>query len=180
MTKRDIVVMIISFIICGIIFILYNFWCNGNGSSVDSSLRDNTQIESPPFYVDDATTVTLTRKTSGEDPDMVVNNKYVATIDGETVEIPLTKTDTENKNGNQVVVSHQVDMTPVIEKLGESEYDRDWSVGSGIGIDNNSDIYIPLSIERHFNKDRSLEMIVGVDTDGSGVENTTILYKCHF
>lgn len=174
---KYILVIILSLFIGG-----YAGYLIGSGNNNNPPVIENKEEEeedekyTPPFS--DSTTVTITDKEDPEDPDIVVDNKYTANIDGVTYEIPKVHTDTNSK-GQQVQVTHQVDMTPIVNTLGEVKYDRNWSIGSGLGVKDDGDVYIPVSIERQYNYDRSIEGVIGVDTDGH-IENVAVLYKIHF
>lgn len=173
-TLRYVVIVIVSLIIGSFIG-----WLFGNSNSSSLSIRDSAQLsdDSPPFMTTDTTTITVTDKHNDDDPDLVIDNKYIAKVDGQELVIPEKKVDT---NDQILTVTHKVDMTPVVNYIAETQYDRDWSVGLGIGHDTDEGLYVPVSVERHFNKDRSVEMVMGLNTDNGSIHNVSLLYKYHW
>ena len=53
---------------------------------------------------------------------------------------------------------------------------RNWEWGTGAGI-HDGDVYIPISLQRNYSKDRAVEAEVHVDTAGDGVAGGEVKYK---
>lgn len=179
---KVIIISIVSLIISFYCGYLYNGYLHNKENVVyttpDDDDDDDTKEDVPPFS--DETTVTIKDKETPEDPDVIVDNKYIAKIDGVTYEIPKVQNGSGKVTDKTVQVTNKIDMTPVVDKLGEVKYDRNWSIGVGMGLNRTDDsVYVPVSIERHFNYDRSVEGVFGIDKDGH-VENVALLYKVHF
>ena len=118
-------------------------------------------------------TVTIKEKTAVTDPDLVVNNRYVTRINGETIEIPKKTT-----KDTTTTVSNTVNLDPVVRKLADAEYKRNWEVSTGIGKSHDGDWYIPIGLQRNYNYDRALEVSVGVSKDH--IENVQVVHKWKF
>ena len=139
---------------------------------------NNTQNEQPnqqlSTIIQQDTTISLKPKTSKDDVDLEVNQRYKASINGTTVEIPLVTTGTtDSSKNNKVSVSQEIDMTKVINtaltlerQKVQQEYKKNWEIGIGIG-QHNGDLYVPLELQRNYAKDRAVSIEVHMDTNGS-------------
>ena len=186
-----VVIVVISFLIGvggGVLYErvlkgMFNNSLGASGSVVD--IDTDKSRRSDTLLMEGSTEITLREKDSPEDPDLIVDNNYIATIDGETHYIPLVRSRVQKEpndtySDSQVTVAHTLDLTPVLEEVGKYRYDRNWSVGLGLGYDNDgSDFYSAISVERKFNPDRSVEAIVGINSS-SKIENVTLMYKWSF
>ena len=82
----------------------------------------------------------------------------------------------------------KTDRTIVTEQPNNKDYQvgvykinlsKRWSIGTGVGV-NDGDMYIPISAERLYKNNRSLEFQVNVDTDTARPNGGQILHKWYF
>ena len=127
-------------------------------------------------------------KTSPSDSDLIVEHHYKATIDGETVNIPIRVVHSVDSSGsvNNGVVSdsgsgvtatykQELDLTPL---LSQYEHKTNWEVGVGVGS-HDGDVYFPVFIQRNLSHDRAVEGVVHLSDSGK-VNGGEVLYKHRF
>lgn len=134
-------------------------------SKVESKSKDTEVIH-------ETHTVTIKEKQRDTDPDLVVNNRYTASIHGETMEIPVVP------HKDQTKVTTEIDMTPVVRKLADAEYKRNWEVSTGIGRSHDGHFYVPIGLQKNYNYDRAIEVSVGLSKDH--IENLQVTHKWKF
>lgn len=132
----------------------------------------NTTSSSP---VTTATTLSTAPKTSKTDPDVVVENSYVAVVNGEKVEAPVKTT----KDDTTATIKTTIDFTPLVKQMTPK-----WEVG--IGVSYRDDVgasdkkVLPcVSVQRNYKHDKAVEMILDVDTHGN-VKGGSVLHKWLF
>lgn len=118
----------------------------------------STSPTSKETVTDVTTSLTLTPKT--DDTDLKLNQSYVATLNGERLEVPL-KTSKVSTGSSTAVVHQELDFTPMIEKMAASR-EPNWSVATGFGV-HNSDPYVPFSISRHYKANKAVVLEVHLD-----------------
>lgn len=167
-TIKYIVVAVVSFLLgyCCYLYINKPLTTTNSGPKAESKTKDTAVIR-------ETNTVTIKEKTAVTDPDLVVNNRYVTRINGETIEIPKKTT-----KDTTTTVSNTVNLDPVVRKLADAEYKRNWEVSTGIGKSHDGDWYIPIGLQRNYNYDRALEVSVGVSKDH--IENVQVVHKWKF
>lgn len=119
------------------------------------------------------TGISAEAKTSTNDPDLVMSQKYTAVINGEKVSVPIVKRTTGTTNqptgaggsaadsqGVKASVEQTIDLTNVLSRLRPS-----WELGAGVSY-MNKDTYVPISIQRNYADDKALELTVLMNTDG--------------
>lgn len=124
-------------------------------------------------------------KTTPDDEDLVLSQKYTAVINGEKVSVPIVKRTTgttyqpDSANSSNVPASQKdvkatveqtIDLTPVLSRLRPS-----WELGTGLSYMNNRS-YVPISIQRNYANDKALELTVLVNTDGKA-EGAMVQHK---
>lgn len=123
-------------------------------------------------------------KSSPSDSDLIVEHHYKATIDGETVNIPIRVVSSPDSSSSDVVNSsdgvtatykQELDLTPL---LSDYEHKTNWEVGVGVGC-HDSDVYFPVSIQRNLSHDRAVEGVVHVSDSGE-VNGGEVLLKKRF
>lgn len=120
--------------------------------------EENTEVHSKETSkITSQATLKVTQKESESSPDLVLHNKYIAKIDGEIVEAPITTT----KDNTTATVTNTIDITPLVKQMTPK-----WEAGVGIGV-HDSEAYIPVSIQRNYKQDRAVEVEVQVDTKGN-------------
>jgi len=166
---------IIKYIVVAVVSFLLGYCCypyinkpltTNSGSKAESKPKDTAVIR-------ETNTVTIKEKERDTDPDLVVDNKYVTKVNGETIEIPKTTT-----KDTTTTVSNEINLEPVVRKLADAEYKRNWEVSTGIGRSHDGDWYVPIGIQRNYNYDRALEVSVGVSKDH--IENVQVVHKWKF
>lgn len=135
-----------------------------------NSATTNSSSDSATVITED-TTVTVAPKT--DENDLVVEHKYIAKVNGETLEVPKT-----NIEKTTTTVSSTIDLTPVAHQIAEKEYKRNWELSVGLGKTHNGDFYVPIGIQRNFNYNRAVEVSIGVTHDH--IENIQVSHKWKF
>ena len=179
---KYIIVAVVSFLLgYGCYAILHTTTTNSE-SKVESS-KDSIGTE----VLHDTNTRQIKEKQRNTDPDLVVDNRYIAEVNGETIEIPkrtgqVSLRDSKDSKGDslglQTKVTSDIDMTPVVRKMADLEYKRNWEVSAGLGRSHDGHFYVPIGIQRNYNYDRAFEISVGLSKDH--VENIQVLHKWKF
>lgn len=168
---------IIKYIIVAVVSFLLGYCCypyiNKPLTTTTNSTTTNSKEDT---VIKDTTQVSIKDKVSPSDPDLVVDNRYVTRINGETIEIPMKPNQT--KQDTTATVSNEINLEPVVRKLADAEYKRNWEVSTGIGKSHDGDWYIPIGLQRNYNYDRALEVSVGVSKDH--IENVQVVHKWKF
>lgn len=159
----------IKFISIIIIFSVFSFiggfyYCNYLNKE---TVTDNNYSSNSDEKLDSSVTVSITDKEDPKDPDLIVDTNYTAKVNGQTVTIPTTSTTTDK----QTQVKTEIDLTPVIEDVAEMKYDKDWEFGVGL----NTTGQMCLSVQRDYNMNEGVELIVNQDLDEG-----MLLYKRKF
>lgn len=167
-TIKYIIVAVASFLLgygCYVYFHKPLSTTTNSESKVESKSKDTEVIH-------ETHTVTIKEKQRDTDPDLVVNNRYTASIHGETMEIPVVP------HKDQTKVTTEIDMTPVVRKLADAEYKRNWEVSTGIGRSHDGHFYVPIGLQKNYNYDRAIEVSVGLSKDH--IENLQVTHKWKF
>lgn len=181
-TIKYIIVAMVSFLLgYGCYAILHTTTTNSE-SKVESS-KDSIGTE----VLHETNHVTIKEKQRNTDPDLVVDNRYIAEVNGETLEIPkrtgqVSLRDSKDSKGDslgfQTKVTSDINMTPIVRKMADLEYKRNWEVSAGLGRSHDGHFYVPIGIQRNYNYDRAFEISVGLSKDH--VENIQVLHKWKF
>lgn len=181
-TIKYIIVAMVSFLLgYGCYAILHTTTTNSE-SKVESS-KDSIGTE----VLHETNHVTIKEKQRNTDPDLVVDNRYIAEVNGETIEIPkrtgqVSLRDSKDSKGDslglQTKVTSDINMTPVVRKMADLEYKRNWEVSAGLGRSHDGHFYVPIGLQRNYNYDRAIEVSVGLSKDH--VENFQVVHKWKF
>lgn len=181
-TIKYIIVAMVSFLLgYGCYAILHTTTTNSE-SKVESS-KDSIGTE----VLHETNHVTIKEKQRNTDPDLVVDNRYIAEVNGETIEIPkrtgqVSLRDSKDSKGDslglQTKVTSDINMTPIVRKMADLEYKRNWEVSAGLGRSHDGHFYVPIGIQRNYNYDRAIEVSVGLSKDH--VENFQVVHKWKF
>ena len=169
----------LKYIIVAVVSFLLGYGCYAilhNPTTTNTESQVTTEANREPVEVHEISRVTLKEKQKTSDPDLVVDNRYIAEINGQTFEIPK-ETKKESK-GLQTKVTSDIDMTPVVKKMADLEYKRNWEVSTGLGRSHDGHFYVPIGLQRNYNYDRAIEVSVGVSKDH--VENFQVVHKWKF
>lgn len=165
-TIKYIIVAVVSFLLgYGCYAYFHKTTTTNSESKVESKTKDTEVIH-------ETHTVTIQEKQRDTDPDLVVNNRYTASIQGETMEIPVVP------HKDQTKVTTEIDMTPVVRKLADAEYKRNWEVSTGLGRSHDGHFYVPIGLQKNYNYDRAIEVSVGLSKDH--IENFQVTHKWKF
>ena len=157
--------------------VLYGIYLGFTSRPLKEPLKPITSIKIPS-----TSTLKLTPKTSKADNDLEITQSYKAKINGSTVEIPLKTLDTST-HGTKATFEQTLDLTDVVNQLSEQkrkEDKRNWELGAGLGV-HQGDWYVPVSLQRNFNKNRAIEAEVHLNPkEPTKVNGGEIKYKIKF
>ena len=172
---------IIKYIIVAVVSFLLGYGCyayfhktttTNSESKVESKTKDTEVIH-------ETHTVTIKEKQRNTDADLVVNNRYIAEINGQTFEILKSPSVThKDSKGTTTEITSDINMTPVVKKMADLEYKRNWEVSTGLGRSHDGHFYVPIGLQRNYNYDRAIEISVGLSKDH--VENFQVVHKWKF
>lgn len=165
----------IKYIIVAVVSFLLGYGCYAYFHKTTTATNSESKVESKTKdteVIHEMHTVTIKEKQRDTDPDLVVNNRYTASIHGETMEIPVVP------HKDQTKVTTEIDMTPVVRKLADAEYKRNWEVSTGLGRSHDGHFYVPIGLQKNYNYDRAIEVSVGLSKDH--IENFQVTHKWKF
>ena len=144
-------------------------------TKIDTSITDNkTTLTSE---------IQASQKVSESEPDLILDTKYTAQLNGHKVTVPIKKTTVATSNtdkpkgGTNVTarVTQELDVSNLVKPLLP-----DWEVGVGIGV-HDSHVYVPVAIQRNYKIDRAVEAVIHLDSHNSLKPNgITIMHKWKF
>lgn len=178
---KYIIVAVVSFLLGYGCYAILHSTTTTTTTTTDSVSKIGTEV------LHETNHVTLKEKQAMTDPDLVVNNRYIAEINGQTFEIPKRTGQVSLRNskdskgdslGLQTKVTSDIDMTPVVKKMADLEYKRNWEVSTGLGRSHDGHFYVPIGLQRNYNYDRAIEVSVGISKDH--VENFQVVHKWKF
>ncbi|MDO4921406.1 MAG: hypothetical protein Q4E64_06245 [Phascolarctobacterium sp.] len=135
----------------------------------------HNQKTSSPLQANTETVLSVTPKTSESDPDVVVENSYVAVVNGEKIAAPVET----SKDDTTATIKTTVDLTPLVKQMTPK-----WEVGIGVSYNRDTDIsdkkILPcVSVQRNYKHDKAVEVIINADTHGN-VKGGSVLHKWLF
>lgn len=173
-----------KYIIVAVVSFLLGYGCYAIlHSTTTNSIPDTTT----PVEIHEISRVTLKEKQKTSDPDLVVDNRYITEINGQTFEIPKRTGQVSERNskyskqdslGFQTKVTSDINMTSVVKKMADLEYKRNWEVSAGLGRSHDGHFYVPIGLQRNYNYDKAIEVSVGVSKDH--IENFQVVHKWKF
>lgn len=176
-----------KYIIVAVVSFLLGYGCYAifHSPTTDSTLDTTTAANKEPVEVHEISRVTLKEKQKESDPDLVVDNRYIAEIHGQTFEIPKTARSSstpkgagKDSKGTTMEITSDINMTPIVRKWADLEYKRNWEVSAGLGRSHDGHFYVPIGLQRNYNYDRAIEVSVGISKDH--VENFQVVHKWKF
>ena len=171
----------LKYIIVAVVSFLLGYGCYAilHTTTTDSVADVTTEAHEEPVEVHEISRVTLKEKQKTSDPDLVVDNRYIAEIHGQTFEIPKSPSvPHKDSKGTTTEITSDINMTPVVRKWADLEYKRNWEVSTGLGRSHDGHFYVPIGLQRNYNYDRAIEVSVGVSKDH--VENLQVVHKWKF
>lgn len=182
------VTSILKYIIVAVVSFLLGYGCYAIFNSTTTTTNSESKVEGntkDTAVIHETNHITLKEKQRDTDPDLVVDNRYIAEIHGQTFEIPKSPSVTargssthEGSKGLQTTITSDINMTPVVRKMADLEYKKNWEVSTGIGRSHDGHFYVPIGIQRNYNYDRAIEISVGISKDH--VENLQVVHKWKF
>lgn len=179
---KYIIVAVVSFLLGYGCYAILHSTTTDSVSKVESpSDSEETEVIHETHYV------TIKEKQRNTDPDLVVDNRYIAEINGQTFEIPKRTGQVSERNskdskqdslGFQTKVTSDINMTSVVKKMADLEYKRNWEVSAGLGRSHDGHFYVPIGLQRNYNYDKAIEVSVGVSKDH--IENFQVVHKWKF
>ena len=178
-----------KYIIVAVVSFLLGYGCYAifHSTTTNSTVDVPTEANREPVEIHEISRVTLKEKQKESDPDLVVDNRYIAEINGQTFEIPKrtgqvslrnSKDSKQDSLGLQTKVTSDINMTPVVKKMADLEYKRNWEVSAGLGRSHDGHFYVPIGLQRNYNYDRAIEVSMGVSKDH--IENFQVVHKWKF
>ena len=182
-----------KYIIVAVVSFLLGYGCYAILHSTTTTTTDSvSKVESSKDSIGtevlhETNHMTFKEKQRNTDPDLVVSNRYIAEINGQTFEIPKRTGQESLRNskdskgdslGLQTKVTSDIDMTPVVKKMADLEYKRNWEVSTGLGRSHDGHFYVPIGLQRNYNYDRAIEVSIGLSKDH--VENFQVVHKWKF
>lgn len=131
------------------------------------------------------TEITATSKTNTSDPDLILNNRYHAVINGTDVQIPVkdrnikkplkdTPPSPSSSTFTTARVDQTLDLTPIFK---DYEKKHKWEVGTGIGRVSN-EWYVPIEVQRNFGYNKGVSFQLNVKDNK--VDGFQASYKIRF
>lgn len=175
----------LKYIIVAVVSFLLGYSCYAifHSPTTNSEMDVPTEANKEPVEIHEISRVTLKEKQKESDPDLVVDNRYIAEINGQTFEIPkrtgqVSERNPKDSKGLQTKVTSDINMTPVVRKWADLEYKRNWEVSTGLGRSHDGHFYVPIGLQRNYNYDRAIEVSIGLSKDH--VENFQVVHKWKF
>ena len=176
---KYIIVAVVSFLLGYGCYAIFHNPLSSIASTTNTESQVTTEAHEEPVEVHEISRVTLKEKQKTSDPDLVVDNRYIAEIHGQTFEIPKSPSVThKDYKGLQTNITSDINMTPVVRKWADLEYKRNWEVSTGLGRSHDGHFYVPIGLQRNYNYDRAIEVSVGVSKDH--IENFQVVHKWKF
>lgn len=183
--KRNILIVIILMIFfIGTTTMIYHYGYDKGYEEGTTKTTITTDSSTSPSMT---TEITATSKTNTSDPDLILNNRYHAVINGTDVQIPVkgknikeqlkdtsSSPSTSLSTSTTARVDQTLDLTPLFK---DYEKKRKWEMGIGVGRVSN-EWYVPIEIQRNFGYDKGVSFQLNVkDNKVDGFQTS---YKIRF
>lgn len=182
--KRNLLIgyTILLFFIGTIIMMIYQYGYDKGFKEGTTKTTITTDSSTSPSM---STEITATSKTNTSDPDLILNNRYHAVINGTDVQIPVkdrnikeTLKDTHpspsSSTSTTARVDQTLDLTPIFK---DYEKKHKWEVGTGIGRVSN-EWYVPIEVQRNFGYNKGVSFQLNVKDNK--VDGFQASYKIRF
>lgn len=183
--KRNILIVIILMIFfIGTTTMIYHYGYDKGYEEGTTKTTITTDSSTSPSMT---TEITAASKTNTSDPDLILNNRYHAVINGTDVQIPVkdknikeTLKDTHSSpspsssTSTTARVDQTLDLTPLFK---DYEKKRKWEMGIGVGRVSN-EWYVPIEIQRNFGYDKGVSFQLNVKDNK--VDGFQANYKIRF
>lgn len=185
--KRNIlIVLILMIFFIGTTTMIYHYGYDKGYKEGTTKTTTTTDSYTSPSLT---TEITAASKTNTSDPDLILNNKYQAVINGTDIHIPVkdkyiketlkdiptspTPSSTPTTS-TTVRVDQTLDLTPIFK---DYEKKHKWEVGTGIGRVSN-EWYVPIEIQSNFGYDKGVSLQLNVKDNK--VDGFQASYKIRF
>lgn len=183
--KRNIlIVLILMIFFIGTTTMIYHYGYDKGYKEGTTKTTTTTDSYTSPSLT---TEITAASKTNTSDPDLILNNRYHAVINGTDVQIPVkdknikeTLKDTHSSpspsssTSTTARVDQTLDLTPLFK---DYEKKRKWEMGIGVGRVSN-EWYVPIEIQRNFGYDKGVSFQLNVKDNK--VDGFQASYKIRF
>ena len=164
---------ILAGILLGVLIIGLYFTSVRRSENTNVHQPETPKITTSKHTVTTQSTLSVTKKTTESEPDLIVSNKYVAKIDGKLVEAPMKNVSYKDKNNTTTTVSTTIDVTPLIKQMTPK-----WEAGVGVGYVDN-DVLPCMTLQRNYKHDKAVEAVIQIDTDGN-LKGASLVHKWRF
>ena len=167
----------IRYILAGILLVvliigLY-FTSVRRGGNTNVHQPETPKITTSKLPVTTQSTLSVTKKITESEPDLIVSNKYVAKIDGKLVEAPMKEVAYKAKNSTTATVSTTIDVTPLVKQMTPK-----WETGVGVGYVD-KDVLPCMTLQRNYKHDKAVEAVIQIDTSGN-FKGVSVIHKWRF
>lgn len=183
--KRNILIVIILMIFfIGTTTMIYHYGYDKGYEEGTTKTTITTDSSTSPSMT---TEITAASKTNTSDPDLILNNRYHAVINGTDVQIPVkdknikeTLKDTpsspspSSSTSTTARVDQTLDLTPLFK---DYEKKRKWEMGIGVGRGSN-EWYVPIEVQRNFGYNKGVSLQLNVKDNK--VDGFQASYKIRF
>lgn len=185
--KRNIpIVLILMIFFIGTTTMIYHYGYDKGYKKGTTKITTTTTTDS---YTSPSMTteITATSKTNTSDPDLILNNRYHAVINGTDVQIPVKDKNIKKQlkdtpsspspssyTSTTAHVDQTLDLTPLFK---DYEKKRKWEMGIGVGRVSN-EWYVPIEIQRNFGYDKGVSFQLNVKDNK--VDGFQASYKIRF
>lgn len=184
--KRNIlIVLILMIFFIGTTTMIYHYGYDKGYEEGTTKTTITTDYSTSPSMT---TEITAASKTNTSDPDLILNNRYHAVINGTDVQIPVkdknikeqlkdtppSPSSSTTSTNTTARVDQTLDLTPIFK---DYEKKHKWEVGTGIGRVSN-EWYVPIEIQRNFGYDKGVSLQLNVKDNK--VDGFQASYKIRF
>ena len=181
--KRNIlIVLILMIFFIGTTTMIYHYGYDKGYAEGTTKTTITTDSSTSPSMT---TEITATSKTNTSDPDLILNNRYHAVINGTDVQIPVkdknikeslkdTPPSPSSSTSTTARVDQTLDLTPIFK---DYEKKHKWEVGTGIGRVSN-EWYVPIEVQRNFGYNKGVSFQLNVKDNK--VDGFQASYKIRF
>lgn len=164
---------ILAGILLGVLIIGLYFTSVRRGGNTNVHQPETPKITTSKLPVTTQSTLSVTKKTTESEPDLIVSNKYVAKIDGKIVEAPMKNVSYKDKNSTTTTVSTTIDVTPLVKQMTPK-----WEAGVGVGYVDR-DVLPCMTLQRNYKHDKAIEAVIQIDTSGN-FKGASLIHKWRF
>lgn len=183
--KRNILIVIILMIFfIGTTTMIYHYGYDKGYKEGTTKTTTTTDSYTSPSLT---TEITAASKTNTSDPDLILNNKYHAVINGNDIQIPVkdkyiketlkdtpSSPSTSASTSTTARVDQTLDLTPLFK---DYEKKHKWETGIGVGRVSN-EWYVPIEVQRNFGYNKGMSFQLNVKDNK--VDGFQASYKIRF